>query len=98
MPPHYLLGPVPPDQARRWQPERDAGRCLTFDAKGDADILVGLGESWADVLHKLPAGWRPDFVALHLNYITVPKSLWLAPVPVVGLATDWNLLWHSYRH
>ena len=26
MPPHYLLGPVPPDQARRWQADRDEKR------------------------------------------------------------------------
>ncbi len=46
---------------------------------------------------QFPAGWRPDLVALWLNYTGVPDWVWSAPVPIVGLATDWNLLWHEYR-
>ncbi len=94
----YLLGPVPLDHARRWQVDRDAGRCLAFSAGGNLDLTIRPTGSWDDVLCRLPAGWCPDFVALHFNYTTVPKGLWSAPVPVVGLATDWNLLWHYYRH
>jgi hypothetical protein len=94
----YLLGPALFDQARHWQADRGAGSCLAFNTKDDADLIVGAADSWDDVLGRLPGGWRPDFVALHLNYTTVPESLWSAPVPVVGLATDWNLLWHYYRH
>jgi hypothetical protein len=33
----YLIGPVPKDWARRWRPDRDAGRCLAFNARGDLD-------------------------------------------------------------
>jgi hypothetical protein len=94
----YLLGPVPTDQARRWQADRDAGRCLAFNATGDIDLAIGPGDRWDDVLARLPAGWRPDFVAVNLNYTSVPHGLWAAPVPLVGLATDWNLLWHHYRY
>ncbi len=93
----YLLGPVPADQARRWQADRDADRCRAFNARGDLDLTVGPADSWDDVLARLPGGWRPDFVALSLNYTSVPHALWAAPVPLVGLATDWNLLWHHYR-
>ena len=50
-----------------------------------------------DVGAAFPAGWQPDLVALWLNYTGVPDCLWSAPVPIVGLATDWNLLWHEYR-
>jgi len=28
----------------------------------------------------------------------IPACLWSAPVPVIGLAPHWDLLWHSYRH
>jgi glycosyltransferase involved in cell wall biosynthesis/predicted Zn-dependent protease len=34
---------------------------------------------------------------LRLQYQAVPARLWQAPVPVVALAGDWNLLWHGYR-
>jgi hypothetical protein len=34
---------------------------------------------------------------LNLAYTTVPAALWTAPVPLVGLAADANLLWHGYR-
>src|SRR5262249_40944606 len=37
-------------------------------------------------------------LALWLPYGAVPEALWAAAVPVVGLAADWNLLWHAYRH
>ena len=46
---------------------------------------------------RLPADWQPDFVVLYLPYSSVPAGLWLAPVPLVGLALDWHLLWHDYR-
>ncbi len=34
---------------------------------------------------------------LDLHYTSIPPALWSAPVPLVGLAGDWNLLWHHYR-
>ena len=34
---------------------------------------------------------------LDLAYSCVPPCLWRAPLPLVGLAADWNLLWHGYR-
>ena len=42
-------------------------------------------------------GWQPDFIALYLPYTVVPECLWSAQVPRIGLAADWNLLWHDYR-
>src|SRR5262249_27969217 len=37
------------------------------------------------------------FVVLVLAYTTIPPALWQAPVPIIGLAADSNLLWHYYR-
>ena len=39
----------------------------------------------------------PDFLVLNLAYGTVPGCLWRGPLPRVGLAADWNFLWHYYR-
>ena len=94
---HYLLGPVLSHQAGRWQADCAAGRCLAFNAKGECDLVVTSTDSWDDVCGRLPAGWRSDFIALNLGYTTVPPGLWTAPAPLVGLAQDWNLLWHHYR-
>ena len=52
------------------------------------DLTVGFGDSWDEVCRKLPAGWCPDFVALNVGYTSVPNGLWLAPLPLVGLAHD----------
>ena len=93
----YLLSPVYADQPQRWPADRAAGRCLIVNARRGADLTIGAADSWDDVCRQLPPGWRPDFVALSLNYTTVPAGLWSAPVPVIGLATDWTLLWHHYR-
>jgi hypothetical protein len=59
--------------------------------------VIRHGDNWEGVCGRLPDGWRPDFVVVNLSYTMVPPCLWSAPVPVVGLAGDWNLLWHWYR-
>src|SRR5262249_4140711 len=91
----YLLGPVTADWAGRyWKEARQRGECLAFNEAGDLDLAVRPGDSWDDVLGRLPDGWRPDLVVLDLAYSVVPDGLWSAPVPVVGLAADGNRLWH----
>jgi hypothetical protein len=94
----YLLGPVSADWAARyWSGPRSRGECLAFNAQDDADLHISPGDSWNDVEARLPAGWRPDAVFLYLAYTVIPEGLWSAPIPLVGLAADWNLLWHGYR-
>jgi GT2 family glycosyltransferase/tetratricopeptide (TPR) repeat protein len=94
----YLFGPVTPDFAGQYlDGPRRAGDCLAFDAAGATDLAVAPADTWDDVCCRLPPGWRPDFVALYLPYTSVPAGLWSAPVPLVGLAADWSLLWHHYR-
>jgi glycosyltransferase involved in cell wall biosynthesis len=56
---------------------------------------IGDEDSWESVVERV--GWEPEFVVLWLQYTRIPKCLWSAPVPIVGLAGDWNLLWHQYR-
>jgi Flp pilus assembly protein TadD len=95
---NFLTGPLTAAQARDpWQAARDAGRCRVFGAGTGLDLAVGPTDSWDDVRARLPGGWRPDFVVLHLARTLVPPALWRAPVPLVGLAADWDLLWHGYR-
>src|SRR5262245_41844981 len=94
----YLFGPVTDDYAdEHLSVLRASGACRTFAADGQPEVTLTDRHSWEDVLAQLPADWRPDFVALYLPYTTIPNSLWEATVPLVGLAADWNLLWHSYR-
>src|SRR5262249_36448844 len=78
-------------------PPRARGPCSASNAAGDTALTIGPADSWDDVCARLPADWRPDFVTLWLPYTSIPACLWSAPVPVVGLAGDWNLLWHRLR-
>jgi GT2 family glycosyltransferase/glycosyltransferase involved in cell wall biosynthesis/tetratricopeptide (TPR) repeat protein len=95
--PRLLFGPVDRAFADRCLDEwRAAGDCRTFGP--DGDLTVPPAAAWAEVAAALPPGWAPDLVALWLPYQSVPAWAWGAPVPVVGLAGDWNLLWHTYRH
>jgi tetratricopeptide (TPR) repeat protein len=95
----YLFGPVTADYADQHLLDlRQSGECLPFNSSGDAGLAVGFDDTWADVCARLPEGWRPDFLALRLDYTTIPEGLWSAPVPILGLAGDWNLVWHYYRH
>jgi tetratricopeptide (TPR) repeat protein len=98
MPRRYLVGPVTAawaDQHLRRQVRQ--GECLVFGPPGEGGLGVGPADSWQAVCARLPPGWRPDFVVLDLAYTVIPRGLWSAPVPLVGLARDWSLLWHLYR-
>ena len=94
----YLFGPVTAAfAAEHLAGSRQAGACLAFDAAGTTDLAIATDDTWETITSRLPAGWQPDFVALNLAYTTIPAGLWQAPVPLVGLAADTNLLWHGYR-
>jgi hypothetical protein len=100
VPVHYLFGPVSATFAdQNLRPARQAGDCLAFNATGSGvDLAIAPSDTWDDVAARLPANWVPDCVALWLPYAAVPAALWAAPVPLIGFAADWNLLWHVYRH
>jgi hypothetical protein len=94
----YLFGPITASFAEQnlfseWQ----AGSCLAFGTEPGLDLVIGPGETWEQIASRFPADWQPDFVVLFLWYTTIPRGIWSAPVPIVGLAGDWNLLWHYYR-
>src|SRR5688572_5616541 len=92
----HLFGPVEgafgdqnPSRARI------RGDCLTFGPGADLDLIDCA--NWNEVEARLPPEWQPEFVVLWLPYTQVPAWAWASPVPVVGLAADWNLLFHEYR-
>jgi hypothetical protein len=92
----YLFGPVSKnfaDQNLKGPVER--AECLIFD--DDGSFPVRSDDSWETVASRLPAGWQPDFLVLSLQYRVIPQGMWRAPIPIIGLAGDWNLLWHPQR-
>jgi FkbM family methyltransferase len=94
----YLFGPIDkPTADQLLQIQHERGNCLTFNTQDGSDLTIGLTDTWADVSARLPSGFAPDFIALYLPYRIIPTCLWSAPLPIVGLAVDWNLLWHYYR-
>jgi GT2 family glycosyltransferase/tetratricopeptide (TPR) repeat protein len=98
MPSRYLFGPVARDFAEKnLGSERQPGNCLVFDRSGAGDLRLTSEDSWESLRARLPPDWEPDFIVLYLAYTTIPEWLWSAPVPLVGLAPDHNLLWHQYR-
>src|SRR5262249_49168177 len=94
----YLFGPVSAQFAeQRLNRPRQQAECLAFGHDGQSDVKIGHADTWETVCSRLPSGWEPDFIALWLPYQSIPTCLWSAPVPIVGLAGDWNLLYHAYR-
>ncbi len=77
-------------------PLREAGRCLTFGPNGD--LPTNASDTWPDIIARFPTDWHPDMIVLWLGYTSMPAWVWSAPIPIVGLAPDWNLQWHSFRH
>jgi glycosyltransferase involved in cell wall biosynthesis len=85
----FLFGPVPGETFadRFLKTPVAAGRWATFDAACPSwDAAVGGLETAPGVLLVWP------------GYTSVPRWVWSAPVPVVALAHDPNLLAHGYRH
>ena len=76
---------------------RAAGNCLAFNHHHDNDLTITNRETWESLCARLPAGWHPDFLVLHLAYQTIPPALWSAPVPIVALVADWNFTFHNLR-
>src|ERR1700722_1141310 len=95
--PRYLFGPVTVAFAdQNLHQARASGECLTFGPQGP-DLVCQPDETWDKLQARLPKGWCPEFIVLWLPYTHIPEFLWSAPIPIVGLAADWNLLWHEYR-
>src|SRR5438128_2276523 len=82
--PRFLFGPADnPTFADRFLA---AGKWVTFSAScSSCDAAVGSGPI-------------PDAILLWPGYTSVPAWVWSAPVPVIALAHDPNLLWHGFRH
>jgi tetratricopeptide (TPR) repeat protein len=98
MPRQYLFGPVSDAYAEQhlWQ-QWPGQACKVFDCAPGTDLVVRPDDNWETLLRRLPGGWRPEFLVLHLQYRTVSPWLFQAPVPVITLAGDGNLQWHAYR-
>src|SRR5207247_6229676 len=88
----YLFGPVTSRFAEQnLQGPRRAGWCKTFGPAG-SDVPTLASDSWPAVCDRLPPGWRPDAVVLHLASAVPPEWVWSAQVPVVGLVTGCPLI------
>jgi GT2 family glycosyltransferase/predicted Zn-dependent protease len=70
---------------------------LAFGPGEGLDLVVQPGDTWEVLQGRLPLDFAPDFVVVSPAYSEVPQAVWEAPIPVVALAPDWNLLWHRYR-
>ncbi len=93
----YLFGPVSrPFGEQNLLGPRRGGWCKTFGPPG-SDVPLLPGDTWDSVCARLGSVWRPDALVLSLATAPVPRWVWTVPVPVVGLATGWPLLWHAYR-
>ncbi|HEV8058264.1 MAG TPA: glycosyltransferase [Gemmataceae bacterium] len=95
----YLFGPVTAKFANQYlEEQRRQGDCLAFHTSESVDVKLNYDDTWEEIIAKLPPDWRPDLLLLYLPYTAVPPGLLLAPIPIIALAPDWNLLWHTYRH
>src|SRR5262249_54218948 len=75
-----------------------SGEFRAFGTEGNIDLTLDTTDSWGAIFAQLAAeGWQPDCIALWLPYTQLPEWLWSAPVPIIGLAADWNLLWQHYQ-
>jgi GT2 family glycosyltransferase len=75
----------------------NSGVCRIFGIDDEIPVAITHGDNWEGLCDGFGADWRPEFIVLDLAYAAIPDCLWSAPVPIIGLAPDWNLLWHYYR-
>lgn len=95
----YLFGPITEvTPLPGLDAARQRGDCRTFSHKaGVADFHLASDVSWDAIRRQFPGDWRPEVLLAWLPYTRIPAWVWTAPIPVIGLAADWNLLWHGYR-
>jgi hypothetical protein len=94
----YLFGPVRPEFVREnVATPIQTGECLPFRDDAEIGLRIGTSDSWQEIASRFPLGWQPDLIVLYLPYTSIPPGLWDAPIPIIGLAADWNLLWHQNR-
>jgi glycosyltransferase involved in cell wall biosynthesis/predicted O-methyltransferase YrrM len=82
----FLFGPVVDDNfhARFLSDSVNAGRWRTFTAR-----TVSLADA--------VGGWdAPDALLLWMPAAAIPAWVWSIPIPVIALAAEPHLLWHSY--
>src|SRR5688500_9949067 len=83
-------------------PERNLGQRFPLAAR-DGQAIAFTAEqlwrapTWEAFAQSLDLDGVPDFLAFDLPYRVLPSWLWSAPVPLVALAGDAPLQWHSYR-
>lgn len=68
-----------------------------FDVDGAQSFRVSPDAGWEELARQFPADWQPDCLVLWLAYTGIPPKLWKAPLPIIGVAADWNLNWSAYR-
>ena len=72
----YLFGPVTTKFADQYlQTQRRQGNCLAFHTSEPVDVKIAYGDTWDEVIAKLPPDWRPDFLVLYLPYTAIPPAL-----------------------
>lgn len=91
----YLLGPVPTAFNRDTFAPTNDGRF--FGSPGEQAINLASEASCDEILKQLPDDWRPECLVLWLSHASIAPALWKAPVPIIGLATDSDVLVHLYR-
>ena len=95
--PRYLFGPVTSSYANLYlNGPITASDCVVFNH--DGPLACRPDDCWETFSSRFPSGWQPEFLVLMLQYNVIPDWIWQAPIPIIGLATDWNLQWHYYRH
>jgi len=96
----YLFGPLTQGfELSNLQPMMDTGTLVPFSLvpREPSVLTVDWNDSWEGLLARCPEGFQPYFIALPLAYQSIPTWLYRAPVPLVGVAADWSLLFHQYR-
>lgn len=94
----YLFGPVTPEFSdNNLRDARRNGSCQTFSMAPGTDFQITEEDNWDSLSQLLPNGGDIEAICLWLGYARIPVWLWSAPVPIIGLAPDWNLLWHYYQ-
>jgi len=93
----YRFGPVSDSFVTQFlQGPTEQGQCIPFNVDGPSALYFD--DTWQSFSSRLVSDGPIDFLALFLQYRIFPEWVWSADLPIIGLAGDWNLQWHHYRH
>jgi hypothetical protein len=93
----FICGPISTHTAESFSGFIRSGQGVPFTLGGDKGLRLQPSDTWQTFTSRFPDGFTADFVLVDMAGPSLPFWFWSIPIPIIALASDWDLHWHRYR-